>query len=107
MKSFITLYQNDNTSKCENQIQKDFKNDVSTTRTSIEKITKLKNQLYKQLKKTINNQVKYYNKKHTFRFFNVENKILLNFKNIHIFKSSKKFNHKYYELFKIKKFIEK
>ncbi len=54
-----------------------------------------------------NNQVKYYNEKYTFRFFNVEDKILLNFKNIHIFKLSKKLDHKYYELFKIEKFLEK
>ncbi len=54
---------------------------MSTTRTRMEKITKLKNQLYKRLKKTINNQVKYYNEKHTFRFFNIENKILLKSEN--------------------------
>jgi hypothetical protein len=54
-----------------------------------------------------NNQVKYYDEKHTSQFFNVEDKILLNFKNIHIFKSSKKLNHKYYESFEIEKFIKK
>jgi hypothetical protein len=54
-----------------------------------------------------NNQVKYYDKKHTSRIFNVENKMLLNFKNIHIFKSLKKFNHEYYELFEIEEFIKK
>ncbi len=80
---------------------------MSTTRTRVEKITKLRDQLYKRLKKTKNNQVKYYDKKHIFRFFNVEDKILLNFKNIHIFKSSKKLNHKYYESFEIDEFIEK
>jgi hypothetical protein len=53
------------------------------------------------------NQAKYYDEKHTFRIFNVEDKILLNFKNIHIFKSLKKLDHKYYELFKIEEFIEK
>jgi Leu/Phe-tRNA-protein transferase len=55
----------------------------------------------------INNQAKYYNEKHTFRIFNVENKILLNFRNIHISKSLKKFDHKYHESFKIEEFIEK
>ncbi len=77
------------------------------TRTQVKKITKLKNQFYKRLKKTRNNQVKYYDEKHTSRFFNVEDKILLNFKNIHIFKSSKKLDYKYYESFEIEKFIEK
>ncbi len=80
---------------------------MSTTRARIEKITKFRNQLYKRLKKTKNNQVKYYDEKHTFRIFNVKNKILLNFRNIHIFKSLKKFDHKYYESFEIEEFIEK
>jgi hypothetical protein len=53
------------------------------------------------------NQVKYYDEKHTSRIFNVEDKILLNFKNIHIFRSSKKLDHKYYESFEIEEFIEK
>jgi hypothetical protein len=80
---------------------------VSTTRTRVEKITKLKNQLYKRLKKTRNNQIKYYDEKHIFRIFNVRNKILLNFRNIHIFKSSKKLDHKYYESFEIEELIKK
>jgi hypothetical protein len=80
---------------------------VSTTRTRIEEITKFKNQLYKRLKETKNNQVKYYDEKHTSRIFNVKNKILLNFRNIHNFKSSKKLDHKYYELFEIEELIEK
>jgi hypothetical protein len=80
---------------------------VSTTRTRVEEITKFRNQLYKRLKKAKNNQVKYYDEKHTSRIFNVEDKILLNFKNIHIFKSSKKLDHMYYELFEIEEFIEK
>ncbi len=78
-----------------------------TTRIQIEKITKFRNQLYKRLKKMRNNQFKYYDEKHISRIFNVENKILLNFKNIHVFKSSKKLDHKYYESFKIEEFIKK
>ncbi len=107
MSSFAILYRDDDTSKWKNQIQEDFEKNVSTTRARVEKITKLRNQLYKRLKETKNNQVKYYNEKHTSRIFNVENKILLNFKNLHIFKSSKKLDHKYYESFEIEKFIEK
>jgi hypothetical protein len=80
---------------------------VSATRARVEEITKLRNQLYKRLKKTRNNQIKYYDEKHISRIFNVEDKILLNFRNIHIFKSSKKFDHKYYESFEIEKLIEK
>ncbi len=107
MSSFAILYRDDDISKWKDQIQKNFEKNVLTTRAQIEEITKLRNQLYKRLKKTRNNQAKYYDEKLTFRIFNVENKILLNFKNIHIFKSSKKLNHKYYESFKIEELIEK
>jgi hypothetical protein len=107
MNSFTILYRNDDISKWKDQIQEDFEKNVSATRARVEKITKLRNQLYKRLKKTRNNQVKYYDRKHTSRIFNVEDKILLNFKNIHIFKSSKKLDHKYYKSFEIEKLIEK
>jgi hypothetical protein len=80
---------------------------MSTIRFIILKITILKNQLYKRLKETRKNQVKYYDKKHIFRIFNVKDKILLNFKNIHTSKSFKKFNYKYYESFKMQNFVKK
>jgi hypothetical protein len=107
MNSFAILYRDDDVSKWKNQIQKNSEKNVSATRASVEKITKLRDQLYKRLKETRNNQAKYYDEKHTSRIFNVEDKILLNFKNIHIFKSSKKLDHKYYESFEIEKLIEK
>ncbi len=80
---------------------------MSTTRFKILKITILKNRLYKRLKKTNENQVKYCDEKYIFRIFNVKNKILLNFKNIHTFKSFKKLDHKYYKSFKMKNLVEK
>jgi hypothetical protein len=107
MSSFTTLYRDDDISRWEDQIQENSKKNVSATRARIEEITKLRNQLYKRLKETRSNQVKYYDEKHISRIFNVEDKILLNFKNIHIFKSSKKLDHKYYESFEIEEFIEK
>ena len=39
--------------------------------------------------------------------FNIENKVLLNFRNIKITKSFKKLNHKYYDSFEIELSIEK
>ena len=39
--------------------------------------------------------------------FNIENKVLLNFRNIKITKSFKKLNHKYYDLFEVELSIEK
>jgi hypothetical protein len=47
---------------------------MSITRFKVLKITILKNQLYKCLKKMKKNQVKYYDEKHTFRIFNIEDK---------------------------------
>jgi hypothetical protein len=105
--SFTILYRDDDISRWKDQIQKNSEKNVSATRARVEEITKFRNQLYKRLKKTKNNQVKYYDEKHTSRIFNVKDKILLNFKNIHIFRSSKKLDHKYYESFEIEEFIEK
>ncbi len=80
---------------------------MSTTRFRILKITILKNQLYKRLKEAKENQTKYYDEKHTFRTFNVEDKILLNFKNIHTSRSFKKLDHKYYESFEMQNLVDK
>jgi hypothetical protein len=67
----------------------------------------LRNQLYKRLKKARKNQAKYSDEKHISRIFNVEDKILLNFKNIYTFKSFKKLDHKYYESFEMQDLVEK
>jgi hypothetical protein len=80
---------------------------MSTTRFKILEITILRDQLYKRLKKTKENQTKYYDEKHIFRIFNVEDKILLNFKNIHTSRSFKKLDHKYYESFEMQDLVEK
>jgi hypothetical protein len=105
--SFTILYRDENVSRWKDQIQEDFEKKMSTTRFRILKITILRNQLYKRLKKARKNQVKYYDEKHTSRIFNVENNILLNFKNIYTFKSFKKFIHKYYKSFEMQNLVEK
>jgi hypothetical protein len=107
MSSFTILYRDENVSRWKDQIQKDSEKKMLTTRFRILKITILKDQLYKRLKKAKKNQIKYYDEKHTFRIFNVENKILLNFKNIHTFKSFKKLDHKYYESFEMQNLVDK
>jgi hypothetical protein len=107
MSSFTILYRDENVSRWKDQIQKNSEKKMSTTRFKVLKITILRNQLYKRLKKTKKNQVKYYDEKHTFRIFNVEDNILLNFKNIHTFKSFKKLDHKYYESFEMQDLVEK
>ncbi len=59
------------------------------------------------MKEAKENQIKYYDEKHTFRIFNVEDKILLNFKNIHTSRSFKKLDHKYYESFEMQDLVKK
>jgi hypothetical protein len=107
MSLFTTLYWDENVSRWEDQIQKNSEKKMSATRFKILKITILRNQLYKRLKKARKNQAKYYDEKHTFRIFNVEDKILLNFKNIHTFRSFKKLDHKYYQSFEMQDLVDK
>ncbi len=107
MSSFTILYRDEDVSRWKDQIQKDSEKKMSTTRFRILKITILRNQLYKRLKKARKNQAKYYDEKHTSRIFNVENKILLNFKNIHTSRSFKKLDHKYYESFEMQDLVDK
>jgi hypothetical protein len=107
MSSFTILYRNENVLRWEDQIQKDSEKKMLTTRFKILKITILKDQLYKRLKEARKNQIKYYDEKHIFRIFNVEDKILLNFKNIHTSRSFKKFDHKYYESFEMQDLVNK
>ena len=52
-------------------------------------------------------QIKYYNKKHLFKNFKIENLIMLLTKNLKQKKSNKKLFHKFIELFRVKKSVEK
>jgi hypothetical protein len=66
--SFTILYRDENVLKWKDQIQENFEKKMSMTRFRFLKITILKNQLYKRLKKAKKNQVKYYDEKHIFVF---------------------------------------
>ncbi len=57
MSSFTILYWNDDILKWKDQIQENSEKNVSTTRARVEEVTKLRNQLYKRLKETRNNQI--------------------------------------------------
>ena len=70
-------------------------------------IINLRNYLYNRLKKTKITQIKYYDAKHIFMSFNIENKVLLNFRNIKITRSFKKLDHKYYDSFEVELSIGK
>ncbi len=55
----------------------------------------------------INAQTKYYNQKHKFKFFNVDDLIILSAKNLKQKKLSKKLSNKMLKLFCIQEFINK
>ena len=63
--------------------------------------------MYNRLKKKEITEIKYYDAKPILILFNIKNKVLLNSKNIKMTKLFKKLNHKYYDSFEIKLFIEK
>jgi hypothetical protein len=57
--------------------------------------------------KVAENQVKYYNLKHISMIYNVDDKVLLNVKNIIFTKSFKKLDYKYYDSYEIIELIKK
>ena len=71
------------------------------------KLTNLKKKFEKRLKNAKKSQVKYYDKRHNFQFYKVENRILLSFKNITFNRFSKKLDFKFYESYKITNLVKK
>ena len=87
------------------------KNDISEKKTSavqeqVEKMHKIQKLLEENLTKTIKQQKKYYNKKHVFKQFTVDNQIILKAKNLHNIHSSLKLNNKFTDFFVISNIIE-
>ena len=62
--------------------------------------------LMKRLKHVVAKKTKYYNQKHIFKKFNVENLIMFNIKNFKQRRFNKKMSHKYVKFFKIKNKID-
>ena len=60
----------------------------------------------KRLKYVVVKQTKYYNQKHIFKKFNVDDLIMFNIKNFKQRRFNKKMSHKYMKLFKIKDKID-
>ena len=67
----------------------------------------LQRKLIKKFKNAAIIQTRYYDKKYMSKNYRVENKILLNSKNITLNQFVKKLNYKFYDSFKIKKSIKK
>jgi hypothetical protein len=80
---------------------------TSTIKKRVKETTKKRAQMKILLTKVAKNQVKYYNLKHISMIYNVDDKMLLNVKNIIFTKSFKKLNYKYYNSYEIIELIEK
>ncbi len=83
------------------------KEEVSAAKEHIEMLQDVRNTLTQWWQNAINAQTKYYNWKHKFKFFNVDDLVMLSAKNLKQKKSSKKLSNKMIEFFHIQELINK
>ena len=83
------------------------KEEVLAAKEHIEMLQDIWNMLMQWWQNAINAQTKYYNWKHKFKFFNVDDLVMLSAKNLKQKKLSKKLSNKMIELFHIQKLINK
>ncbi len=83
------------------------KEEVSAAKKHVEMLQDVWNTLMQWWQNVINAQTKYYNWKHKFKFFNVDDLIMLSAKNLKQKKLSKKLSNKMIEFFHIQEFINK
>ncbi len=83
------------------------KEEVSAAKECIEMLQDVQNTLMKWWQNAVNVQTKYYNWKHKFKFFNVDDLIMLSAKNLKQKKLSKKLSNKMIEFFHIQELIDK
>ena len=93
-------------SKNDSTRRKKFLNN-SLIRARILKLTNLKRKFEKRLKNAKKFQAKYYNRRHNFQFYKIEDRVLLSFKNIIFSRFSKKLDFKFYESYEITNFVKK
>ena len=79
----------------------------SLIRARILKLTNLKRKFEKRLKNAKKFQIKYYDRRHSFQFYKIEDRILLSSKNITFSRFSKKLDFKFYKSYKITNFVKK
>ncbi len=82
------------------------KEEVSAAKKRIEMLQDVWNMLMKWWQNAINVQTKHYNQKHKFKFFNVDDLIMLSAKNLKQKKLSKKLSNKMIKFFCIQKLID-
>ena len=83
------------------------KEEVSVAKEGVEMLQDVWNMLMQWWQNTIDAQTKYYNWKHKFKFFNVDDLVMLSAKNLKQKKSSKKLSNKMIKLFRIQELIDK
>ncbi len=83
------------------------KEEVSAAKECIEMLQDVQNTLMKWWQNAIDAQTKYYNWKHKFKFFNVNDLIMLSAKNLKQKKSSKKLSNKMIKFFHIQELINR
>ena len=83
------------------------KEEVSAAKEHVEMLKDVRNTLTQWWQNAIDAQTKYYNWKHKFKFFNVDNLVMLSAKNLKQKKSSKKLLNKTLKFFYIQEFINK
>ncbi len=83
------------------------KEEVSAAKERIKMLQNVWNMLTQWWQNAIDAQAKYYNWKHKFKFFNVDDLVMLSAKNLKQKKSSKKLSNKMLKLFHIQEFIDK
>ena len=79
---------------------------VTKTKNKIRRFYKIKNLLTQRLKHVNVQQTKYYNRKHKFMTFAIDDLIMLFIKNLKQKRFNKKLSHKFAKLFKIKNKID-
>ncbi len=83
------------------------KEEVSAAKEHVEMLKDMWNTLMQWWQNMINTQTKYYNQKYKFKFFNVDDLVMLSAKNLKQKKSSKKLSNKMIKLFCIQELIDK
>ena len=79
---------------------------ISSTKNRIKHLHEVKETLIKRLKIAAIAHAKYYNQKHEFKKFNVNDLIMLNIKNLKQRRLNKKMSHKYVKSFRVKDKID-
>lgn len=82
-------------------------NKVSKVQAQVLNIVGICAWLEQQFKKAIKSHVKFYNKKHRPKLYNVKDKVFFNSKNIKLTRLSKKLDYKFYRLYKVENLLGK